>query len=213
MIELWVALVFAASPVEPAPGSLLFLEHSNKAVERFTEGEISHVAIVLQEQGETVVYEATPPRVRKVGWNSYLVELARLNEGRDDPMVPHLASPDRPWTEAELELMRAMGEVHLGQPYSIKGHLRNRAADGVHCAEFATMCLQTAERFPDEPAYRMTPQSLYDRTQEFYRPAEEVSLAEVVVPKTGWTENARWRWSGYWNWCKWSCWESWGMCW
>jgi hypothetical protein len=59
----------------------------------------------------------------------------------------------------------------------------------------------------------MTPQSLYDRTQDFYQPAQEVSLAEVVVPKTGWTENARWRWSGYWNWCKWSCWESWRFCW
>lgn len=51
MIELWVALVFAASPVEPAPGCLLFLEHANKAVERFTDGEIGHVAIVFEEKG------------------------------------------------------------------------------------------------------------------------------------------------------------------
>lgn len=213
MIELWVALVFAASPVEPAPGSLLFLEHSNKTVERFTEGEISHVAIVLEDQGETIVYEATPPCVRKVGWNAYLVELARLNEGRDEPMVPLLASPKRPWTVSELEVMRAMGEVHVGQPYSIKGHVRDREAEGIHCAELATILLQSTDRFPNEPAYRMTPQALHDRTQAFYSPAEEVSLAEVVVPETGWCDRQQCQWSGYWDWCRWSCWESWGFCW
>src|SRR6478672_5813896 len=74
----------ATSAGELPDGTLLFLENCSSVVERTTHGEIAHVAIVLREEQQPWIYEATPAKVRRVKMDDYLVEIARTNERRKD---------------------------------------------------------------------------------------------------------------------------------
>ena len=65
-------------------GTLLFLENANSVVKVATGGKIGHVAIVMTEEGQPWIYEATPARVRRVTPEAYYEELARINARRED---------------------------------------------------------------------------------------------------------------------------------
>ena len=78
-------LLGAAPNVES--GSLLFLQNADKIVDIQTGSEIDHVAMIVQIDGHTWVYEATPPKVRRLKLKTYCHEIAKLNQKKKDEAV------------------------------------------------------------------------------------------------------------------------------
>lgn len=70
MNGLLLAVLSLVAPGELPDGSLVFLERCNYFVERYTNAPIGHVAVAVQEEGVTWIYEATPGHVRRVTWES-----------------------------------------------------------------------------------------------------------------------------------------------
>src|SRR5262245_41958565 len=97
-------------------GTLLFLENCNSVVEYTTRGEVAHVALVFHDGDDSWVYEATPGKVRRVKFEEYVVELARLNHRRDDDdQIRVLAArPKTAYTDQEVAKMRAYLDGQIG---------------------------------------------------------------------------------------------------
>ena len=66
MNAIFLAAALVCANAELPDGSLIFLERSNRIVELYTSGKITHVGVVLNDEGEAWVYEATPGKVRRV---------------------------------------------------------------------------------------------------------------------------------------------------
>jgi hypothetical protein len=210
-----VALVSATEPTPPLPaGSLLFLENCSSVVERTTQGQIGHVALVFFEGSTPWVYEATPAKVRRITLEAYDIELARLNRGRDadEAVRTHVLRPKQPYRSEEVAAMRSYLDRQLGRRYSVKNYVRGKPYDGIHCAELASSTLNESKRYVFKECHKITPQALYSAIEASYVPANHESLA-AELPKESWCTRAKRRTSGWFTWCGWSCREAWLFFW
>jgi hypothetical protein len=219
-LRLLVALFCAGLAVgvgrgaELPDGTLLFLENCSSVVERATRGEIAHVALVFQDGGQRWVYEATPAKVRRITESDYFVELARLNQRRDnDEDVRVLVVRPVPAYEAdEITKMRAFLDEQLGRRYSVKNYVRGKPYDGIHCAELASNTLNASGRYTFEDCHKINPQALFAAVTPTHAAAELLTIPALEVREPWWTRTQR-RWSGWMTWCGWSCKEAWLFLW
>lgn len=208
---MWGAFLFGAPAIPD--GSLLFLENSNLFVELYTGSGMTHVAVVVHEEGAPYVYEATPREVRRVTLDDYFAELGELNvrrrEGKKIRMW--LAAPREPYTQKQLAAMRKLLASQVGRRYSIKGYVRGDS-DGIHCAELASRALCAANVLDIERCQDQSPADVLKQVESHSRP---LSLLTIDPPaeRKPWLER---RWIQGWafcDWCQWSCWEAWTFCW
>ena len=195
-------------------GTLIFLENCDSVVELTTRGQIGHVALLFHE-GETAwVYEAAPGKVRRVTWDEYYAELARLNKRRDedDAIRVWALRPSKAYTAEEVGKMQSFLETQIGRRYSVKNYVRGKPYDGIHCAELASTTLNQSGRYSFQQNYKLHPQALYDAVL-----ATHVKPQEIVIPpptvKEAWTLRFSRRWGEWWGWCGWSFREAWLFCW
>ncbi len=211
------ALILSAALLCSAPavqdGSLLFLENSNLFVELYTGDGITHVAVVLHEDGVAYVYEATPGEVRRVTLDEYYAALSRINQRRanDRKIRVWLAQPAEPYSARQLAALRTWLDSQLGRRYSVKSYVRGHS-DGIHCAEYAAQALCRAARLDLTRCQDESPGSLFEKVKPLSRPLAVIQLEEPAEPPS-WRQQSTAQWNVFANWCSWSCWESLTFCW
>lgn len=208
-------LVFAAllsvQAVSVETGSLMFLENSNWFVEKFTDSDITHVAMIVNRDGEPWIYEATPVKVRRVPLTRYYQELAELNKDRREKTRIRLLRPAEPYSAKQVAAIRNYLDSQLDRRYSVKGIVRGRPSDGIHCSEYAATALSKTDRFEFDKCHTISPSALMARADDGYLAPREIPIPRFK-PKEPWCSRTWNRWMGYASWCKWSCWETWTFC-
>jgi hypothetical protein len=211
-LYLLAALVCSANPLDD--GTLLFLENANSVVKVATGGKIGHVAIVMADEGQPWIYEATPARVRRVSPETYYEELARINARRDDDekkIRMLAAAPKQPYTEAEKKAMREFLAGQIGRRYSVMNYVKDKDGDGIHCAELAGGMLNASGRHSFDEPRSIHPARFYDLVQPTHKTATLVELPSAAAKET-WCQRADRRWGEVWRWSCWGCGEAWSFC-
>jgi hypothetical protein len=93
----------------------------------------------------------------------------------------------------------------------VKGYVRGKPSDGVHCAELAATTLNQSGRYVFQECHKIDPQALYAAVL-----ATHVS-APLAIPslatQDSWWVRAKRRSLAWCTWCGWSCREAWAFCW
>ncbi len=168
---------FPAIRAQAQTGSLLFSQGDCLAVKVFTGSPLTHVGMIIVENGEPVVYDAmNGTGVRKTPLDEYLHFLVPSKVQVLHPMS-NLSEPDRTALVDHLD-------SQLGRPYRIHHHATGKRCDGVHCAEYMTDALIAANVLTANEPSRVSPGSLYVGVIDgrLYRPGGEYSFREAKPP-------------------------------
>jgi hypothetical protein len=134
-------------------GSLLFNKGDCLAIRVFTASPYTHVAIVVVEEGEPVVYDSqNGVGVRRQSLAHYLVS--------QSPDLLHVFHPRRPLSKEQGRALADHLESELGRPYAVHHHLTGHRCEGVHCAEYVTDALMSIELLHAERPCKVSPASL-----------------------------------------------------
>lgn len=164
-------------------GTLLFIKNGRGIVQRYTNSEYTHVGIIFNEDGEPWVYEATPPRVRKVKLSTYYREMIEWNDKhRDDddetPAELWIYRPLVPYSEEQVRDMRTYLQSQMGRRYSIGSYLFNQVRKGCHCSELTSNTLNRTGLFQFRQTYGVSP----GQVEKEVRPRYGDPL-QVVLPR------------------------------
>jgi len=208
-----LALLLLGSTPQVESGSLLVLEGSNKPVRAFTNSQVTHVAILMHVgKNLTFVYEATPSRVRCVALKKFLAEIHTHDANRRTNTQVWMMQPKRPYSQRELIRMNSYLNSQLGRRYSVKGYVRKRQADGIHCAEFASTALTHSGRFAFRQRYAIDPNELVQQVRSLHERPVRISVPNRQADSSFPTQTWR-RWLDLQTWCSWACYEAWRFCW
>lgn len=195
-------------------GTILVLENSNRVVKVYTRSEVTHVAMILNVGGKPTVYEANPSEVRRLPLSEYYAEVGRINRRRDEDerIRLRLYQPMQPYTAAELQQLGTFFESQVGRRYSIRGYVRRKPGDGIHCAELVSTALVRTGRYQFPPNYSVSPAALVAQITPTHQTPVEVP---VPIPNLegSWCERSWKWWGGAFSWCGWACQETWLFCW
>lgn len=218
MNSILVALAIAGGGPEPliAPvdGTILFLENSKKIVRKVTDSNITHVALIMNVDGKSWVYEAEPPRVRRVPLMTFYQEIGERNRDGDESIRIWLMPPNQGFNRTQRKRMLTYLDHQLGRRYSIKNYVRDVHGDGIHCAQLTANTLCLSGRFSFKNTASLSPARLVTSTGPVYTTATEalVTLPRKQHEKT-WCERSSEWWARTWKWCKWGSGECWRWCW
>lgn len=197
-------------------GSLIFLENCHYFVERYTQAPIGHVAVAVVDGNDTWIYEATPGRVRRLTWADYRSELAKINADRHrrkkDPIVAWVLEPEENLSEDESASLESYLESQLDRRYSVRGILRGKPSDGVHCAELASQAMNATGRYSIEDCHKQSPAALMDIVRSNCQREYQASIAPPS-PQESWCDRQWRRWTHWGVMCRWSLGEAWRFCW
>lgn len=196
----------------PTDGSLLVLQNSNKPVAGLTDSDLTHVAMLRTLDGELWVYEATPNRVRRLPLIDYRREVARCNVNRTRPMRVWLMQPAKPYTVAERASMFRYLDEQVGRRYSIKGYVRGKSGDGIHCAQYCSRALAESGRYRFANHATTSPVALVNTVRDSHLPPQRVVLGKVASEES-WSERGWQRMAAIQLWLTWACYEAWTLCW
>jgi Permuted papain-like amidase enzyme, YaeF/YiiX, C92 family len=173
MWTLFVACVLAGGPDAPATvpataadatakieskletGSLIFSRGDCLAVKIFSQSSYTHVGGVVVKDGRAVVYDSmNGVGVRKTPLDEYL----RLQT----PSTIHIVHPAKPFTGEQVTAYESHLEAQLGRKYAIRHHLTGKRCDGLHCSEYMTDALMSAQLIRANEPPRVSPGSLLE---------------------------------------------------
>lgn len=193
-------------------GSLLVLERSNKPVAQVTGSSITHMAILFHQGDTEWVYEATPAKARSLTLAEYRRELGGLDRHGSEPTRVSVLEPKYPYSEMQLARMRSHAASQVGRRYSVKGYVRGKESDGIHCAHLVATTLQAGGRFQFEQAYATSPGDLVASVTPFHKPPVPLAV-EAGTTNESWCDRSLTTWFNYGTWCRWACYETWTFCW
>ena len=188
MHVLLATVILAGSPAEPVietcpnhvqmaeqladevqTGTLLFSQGDCLAVKVFSKSEYTHVATVVVENKQPMVYESTNGvGVRKLPLDQYISISA--------PDELHVYQPTFEFHQNLQEPFVSHLKQELGRPYSVKHHLTGKRCEGVHCAEYVTDALMAADIMRAERPPKVSPGSLRDGIENANRYRETCVL-------------------------------------
>jgi hypothetical protein len=170
---------------------------------------VTHVALILNDGGQTWVYEATPGEVRRLVLDRYYRELADYNHGRhaEKQLRVRLYPPKVAYTDCEVAGLQTYLDTQLGRRYSIKGYVRKKPGDGIHCAELVSSALSSTGRGEFARTYGINPMTLVAQIAATHGPPQDVALPAHESEGT-WCQRSRAWWAGLFAWCGWACWET-----
>ena len=192
-------------------GSLLVFEHSNKPVAQVTGSSTTHVAVLFHHGATEWVYEATPAKARRLTLAKYQLELGELNRNRSQPTSVTVLEPKYPYSELQIERMRAHAVSQIGRRYSVKGYVRGRESDGIHCAHLAAVTLEASGRFEFDEAYAISPGELVANISSLHRSPVRMTIGAGQSDES-WCARSWTAWFNYGTWCRWACYETWTFC-
>lgn len=134
-------------------GSLLFNEGDCLAIRVYTASPYTHVAIVVMEEGQPIVYDSmNGAGVRKQTLSNYLITQC--------PDQLHVYHPQRRLTEEQGRGLAKYLDSQLGREYAVHHHLTGQRAKGMHCAEYVTDALMSIGLLHAEQPSKVSPASL-----------------------------------------------------
>lgn len=131
-------------------GSLIFLDHSNRIVESYTDSPTTHVGVIVNINGVPYVYEAVQPQVRRMKLSDYLQEVDDLNAKKgpgDKKMRVFIYQPARPFSPQDTIKMLDYLDAQIGRKYSVKSYIQGKDCDGIHCSELASKTLNKTGKY------------------------------------------------------------------
>lgn len=165
-------------------GSLLLSQGDCLAVKVFSRSSYTHVGGVVVKDGNVTVYDSmNGPGVRKTSLDEYL----RLQT----PSQIHVVHPQQPFTSERATAYETHLDSQLGRKYAIKHHLTGQRCDGLHCAEYMTDALMSAQLIRAEHPARVSPGSLLEGLEKanLYTDGGHFALKAIEPPKP---ENLTW---------------------
>lgn len=188
-----VALLLATTPAEATDdphqqavceiaascqnGSLIFSKGDCLAVRAYTNSPYTHVATVVYEDGQPVIYDSmNGTGVRKLPLEEYL--------DTQSPDEVHLFHPKREFTSDETARYQRYLDSQLGRPYSVKHHISGKRSTGVHCSEYVTDALAEIDWLKVENPPRVSPASLVEgiSTHGVYSAGPTIALPVELEP-------------------------------
>lgn len=134
-------------------GSLLFSEGDCLAIRVYTASRYTHVAVVVIDEGEPIVYDSmNGVGVRRQSLAAYLRS--------QSPDQLHVFHPRRPLTGRQQRVLREYLDSQLGRPYAVQHHLTGQRCEGVHCAEYVTDALMSIGLVHADRPPKVSPASL-----------------------------------------------------
>lgn len=201
-------LAIAMGSLEVREGTLVVLENSNVAVETYTHSETTHVGMLMSREGTLYVYEAAPKEVRRIRLEDYCQELSRFNLHKFEPqrLRLRLYQPKQPYNQQEIAAIRTFLDEQLGRRYSVKGYVRKKPNDGIHCADLVSTALVQSGRYRFDETYAVSPAALVEQVKATHERPIEIELPSYEKKGTWYERSSNW-WSGMTTWCSWACWE------
>ena len=194
------SIILAITLLTSCPdGTLLFIEGGNRIVENETESPYPHVAIIFNIDKEPWVYEAEPPRVRKLLLSDYIKEIEEHNLKNNRQMKIWLMKPKIPYNRAESLKMRTYLENQIDREYSIWSYIRGKVCDGIHCGELTTRTLLRAGITLRGNPCKQFPAGIMYKANEHYHPKKRLQHfvkdeAEPVMLTSDCDNNSCWVW-------------------
>ena len=207
-----LAALMLCGAAEWDDGSLVVLHNSNKIVANWTDSEVTHVALLLNIKGQPWVYEATPGKVRRVQMANYREELRDLNANRRKPTRMSVLQPKRPYERHQVADMRVYLNAQIGRRYSVKGVVRRKPSDGIHCAEYVATALQRSGRYRTTNAHSLHPAIVVQKVAPLHASPVNVSIRSRKSQES-WCSRSWKQWDSLQTWCSWACYEALVFCW
>ncbi len=156
----------------PRDGSVIFWQDGFlvKPIMKNTGSDIVHCAIVLYENNEPYVWEATWPRVQKTRYSDYIAHLQTL---KIKPISIKrgfkwfILQPVDNFTHQQLEAMKQYARSQLGRPYMLRGYWQNREVSGIFCSQYVSNCVEKSGRI-QSANFKESPVSLKEKLKELY---------------------------------------------
>jgi hypothetical protein len=212
MQSIAIAALLLCGSTEWTDGSLVVLHNSSKMVAGWTDSDVTHVALVMNISGQPWVYEATPGKVRRVLLANYREELRGLNAGRRRPIRMSVMEPKRPYSPQQIAKMRTYLNGQLGRRYSIKGAVRGKPSDGIHCAEYVATALTKTGRYRVSDAHTLHPATIVKKAARLHEAPASVSITSRKSQES-WCARSWNQWGSIQTWCSWACYEAFMFCW
>jgi len=181
-------------------GSLVVLRNSNKMVAGWTDSEVTHVALLMKIDGLPWIYEATPAKVRRLPMAHYREELRELNASRRQPTRMSILQPSQPYSTKQVADMKAYLDEQIGRRYSVKGVVRRKPSDGIHCAEYVATALKRSGRFRVTNAHALHPATIVRSTGPLHRSPANVSITSRKSQES-WCARSWKQWTSVRTWC------------
>ena len=119
-------------------GTLIISKGDCLAIKIYSASSYTHVAAVVVDEGTISVYDSTGGAgVRKQFLGEYLAS-------QNDHTL-YFFQPRRPFTEAQADRFEDHLAAQLGRPYAIRHHLTGERCEGLHCSEYVTDALISAD--------------------------------------------------------------------
>ncbi len=154
------SVIGEASPPAPQNGALIFTENGSCLVNAYTKSTYSHVAIVLYEYGEAIVFEAKPGGVIKSKYEQYLVDATAGKFNNGESVKLWLMNPRIEYRKVESNPMLDYANKELGTPYSVLPTVTGRTLNTQQCAQYVSSVLETTPRFWFRDCKYQTPATL-----------------------------------------------------
>jgi hypothetical protein len=151
--------------ITPRDGSVIFIQGGpfTNLISRHTDSTLTHAAIILYDNGEPWVYEATPPRVCRTALPEYLRLLEKKSQRHE--MSWFILEPRIPYSSRELSAMKRYAESQLGRPYMLRGWWKGREVRGIFCSEYVADILEQSGRINSAHIHE-SPGSLYIKVRD-----------------------------------------------
>jgi hypothetical protein len=152
-------------------GTLIVSKGDCLAIKIYSASSFTHVAAVVVEDGATSIYESTGGAgVRKQRLADYLIS-------QNDHTL-YFFHPRKPFTEAQADRFKEHLEAQVGRPYAIRHHLTGERCAGLHCSEYVTDALISADLLRAKEPPRVSPATLVEGILkgELYEQAQTLRL-------------------------------------
>ena len=169
----YTLLLLVALNITPEDGSLLFIENGNRIVQNHTDSTITHVAIIFKNDNDLWVYEAVPPKVRKIKLTEYYLEIEKINKRKKRKLKVWISNPDKPLSTDQKDIAKKYLEKQIGRKYSIGGYLEEKPVQGIHCCELVGETLLKMKIDFSDNTSTDDPWSVWQKTKPFYKIREE----------------------------------------
>jgi hypothetical protein len=168
---LLLATLFTTIP----DGSLLFIERNKGIVAKISHSSVVHTAIVFNHQGTPWVYEAYPPRVRRMPLQDFIA--FRQKKQKIDPSTRlWLLRPKKDYSPPEVANMLQFAVQQVARPYGVKSYLLDSSRRTIHCSEYTARILEQSGRYYSPHPWQILPKDLYLSTLPHHQPPEMVQI-------------------------------------
>ena len=149
-------------------GSLLFVEGGSEIVMNQTESPYSHVAVIFNDDGKPMVYEAVRPVVRKISLAEYIKQIEKDNIKKHKEMKLWLRKP-KDLSKKDAATMKEYCVKQLGRKYRIKSYLSEQPESTIHCGELTTRTMIAGKMDAGVNACIQVPKTIMEFSSKWYQ--------------------------------------------